>query len=116
MRLKYVTGSSLWDQASGVRPLGSGLIIGKLSKSRAAKPLFSRARPDSDKGNQNDENKSSFQVRKKFMKIIPKIISKGYLLIGEFLLFSTRRSSYDLMSLLINTETRQKCFLLRSIG
>jgi len=48
------------------------------------------ARPDSDKDNQNDENKSSFQVRKIFIKIIPKIISKGYLLIGEFLLFSTR--------------------------
>ncbi len=70
------------------------------------------ARSDSDKDNQNDESKSSFQVRKKFIKIIPKIISKGYLLIGEFLLFSTRQSSYDLMSLLINTETRQKRFLL----
>jgi hypothetical protein len=74
------------------------------------------ARPDSDKGNQNDENKSSFQVRKTFIKIIPKIISKGYLLTGEFLLFSTRRSSYVLMSLLINTEARQKRFLLRSVG
>jgi hypothetical protein len=86
--------------------LGSGLIIGKLSKSRAAKllflmarpdpgsdnqeatkPFFSRARPDSDKGNQNDENKSSFQVRKKIIKIIPNTTSKGYLLIGDFLLF-----------------------------
>jgi len=74
------------------------------------------ARPDSDKDNQNDENKSSFQVRKKFIKIIPKIISKGYLLIEEFLLFSTRRCSYDMMSLLINTETRKKRFLLRSVG
>jgi len=74
-------------------------------------------RSDSDKDNQNDESKSSFQVRKKFIKIIPKIISKGYLLIGEFLLFSTRQSNYDLMSLLINTETRQKRFLLkRSVG
>ncbi len=80
----------------------------------AAKPLFFIARPDSDKENQNDEIKSSFQVRKKFMKIIPKIISKGYLLIGEFILFSTRRSSYDLMPLLINTETRKKRSLLRS--
>jgi hypothetical protein len=107
MRLKQVTGSNLWDKA---------LSWGSSDNQEAAKPLFSRARPDSDKDNQNDESKSSFQVRKKFMKIIPKIISKGYLLKGEFLLFSTRHSSYDLMSLLINTETRQKRFLLRSVG
>jgi len=106
MRIKHVTRSGLWGQA---------LSWGSLDNQGAAKPLFSRARPDSDKGNQNDESKSSFQVRKIFIKIIPKIISKGYLLIGKFLLFSTRRSSYDLMSLLINTETRKKRFLLRSV-
>jgi len=55
-------------------------------------------------------------VRKRFIKIIPKIISKGYLLIGEFLLFSTRGSSYNLMSLLINAEIRKKRSLLWSVG
>ncbi len=107
MRIKHVTGSGLWDQA---------LSWGSSDNQEAAKPLFSIAMPDSDKSNQNDENKSSFQVRKIFIKIIPKIISKGYLLIGEFLLFSTRRSNYDLMSLLINTEAQKKRFLLRSVG
>ena len=107
MRIKHATGSGSWDQA---------LSWENSDNQGAAKPLFLMARPDSDKGNQNDESKSSFQVRKKFIKIILKIISKGYLLIGEFLLFSTRHSSYDLMSLLINTETRQKRFLLRSVG
>ncbi len=107
MRIKHVTGLGLQDQA---------LSWGSSDNQEAAKPLFSRARPDSDKGNQNDDNKSSFQVRKKIIKIIPNTTSKGYLLIEEFLLFSTRRSSHDLMSLLINTETRQKSFLLRRVG
>jgi len=48
MCIKHVTGSGLWGQAFGVRPLGSGLIIGKLSKSRAAKLFFLMARPDPD--------------------------------------------------------------------
>jgi len=55
-------------------------------------------------------------VRKKFKKIIPKIISKGYLLTVEFLLFSTRSSIFNLMSLLINAETRKKRSLLWSAG
>jgi hypothetical protein len=84
MRLKHVTGSDLWDQA---------LSWESSDNEEAAKPLLLMARPGSNKDNQNDESKSSFQVRKKYIKIIPKIISKGYLLIGEFLLFSTRRNS-----------------------
>ena len=107
MRIKHVTGLGFWDQA---------LSWESSDNQGAAKPVFLMARPDSDKGNQNDESKSSFQMRNKFIKIIPEIISKGYLLIGEFIIFSTRRDSYDLMSLLINTEARQKRFLLRSVG
>ncbi len=107
MRIKHATESGSWDQA---------LSWGNSNNQEAAKPLFLMARPDSDKGNQNDESKSSFQVRKKFIKIIPKIIYKGYLLIGELVLFSTRHSNYDLMSFLMNTEARQKRFLLRNEG